>query len=187
MRHAPRPQPTVGARRPKSRRSPNAYTRRIVEANGWSAILLQPVSVRRRTGAFRGGASGAGPGDSPTRGEEIVRRDQIVRDLVSALDESGSPPQPPTGDDPVEGRTLLAENARLRERLDALALDLARREGEARASGWTWQSFSDAWRSSPAAMGACVASRRRRQIAPSDPAARSRTPHSSPLSTRSTS
>jgi len=29
------------------------------------------------------------------------------------------------------------ENARLRERLDALALDLARREGEAQATAWT--------------------------------------------------
>jgi hypothetical protein len=68
---------------------------------------------------------------------EMVRRDQIVRDLVSALDESGSSPQPPPGDDPVVGRALLAENARLRERLDALALDLARREGEAHASSWS--------------------------------------------------
>ncbi|MGA3121506.1 MAG: hypothetical protein ABSF69_12125 [Polyangiaceae bacterium] len=68
---------------------------------------------------------------------EMARRDQIVRDLVSALDESGSYPEPPTGDDPVEGHALLAENARLRERLDALALDLARREGEARASSWS--------------------------------------------------
>ncbi|MBV9948895.1 MAG: hypothetical protein JOZ69_18750, partial [Myxococcales bacterium] len=38
--------------------------------------------------------------------------------------------------DHSEADALVTENARLRQRLDALALDLARREGEAQASAW---------------------------------------------------
>ncbi|MGH7269173.1 MAG: hypothetical protein ACREJ3_01980 [Polyangiaceae bacterium] len=53
---------------------------------------------------------------------EVARRDGIVRDLVSALDDAGREPAP--------------EDAFLRERLDTLALDLARREGEAKAGAW---------------------------------------------------
>jgi hypothetical protein len=100
---------------------------------------------------------------------EIVRRDQIVRDLVSALDESGSPPQPPTGDDPVEGGTLLAENARLRERLDALALDLARREGEARASSWSVAELERRLAELTSANGGVRRESEAASIAPSDP------------------
>lgn len=79
---------------------------------------------------------------------ELARRDEIVRDLVSSLDEGGafersivpevaassaSTPvdaaRNPTGD--------VDENARLRRKLDALATDLARREADAHATGWT--------------------------------------------------
>jgi len=71
---------------------------------------------------------------------ELARRDQMVRDLVATLDEGVeslvvAPSEPvalaPANDD------LSEENARLRELLDALALDVARREAEARASAWT--------------------------------------------------
>jgi hypothetical protein len=64
--------------------------------------------------------------------EELVRRDRLVRDLAGALEEAhGSPPEGPQSAPagPAEGA--------LRERLDALALDLARREADARAAGWT--------------------------------------------------
>jgi hypothetical protein len=79
---------------------------------------------------------------------ELARREGIVRDLVSTIEESASPTQPPPAEvvptsPPVNEPTVesssaaLAENARLRQQLDALALDLARREGEARATAWS--------------------------------------------------
>jgi hypothetical protein len=69
---------------------------------------------------------------------ELERRDVIVRDLVSAIEESASPTQPPPTDEPAGGSpgAVVVENAHLRQQLDALALDLARREGEARATAW---------------------------------------------------
>jgi hypothetical protein len=88
---------------------------------------------------------------------ELLRRDRMVRELVDALEESaGRPPPPPQGVD-IEVRTevdsarpaaeakdapaaedaLARENSLLREKLDALALDLARREGEAQAAAWS--------------------------------------------------
>jgi hypothetical protein len=71
-----------------------------------------------------------------------------VRDLVGTLEESALPTQPPPADvvpmspsmnEPAveSSSAALAENARLRQQLDALALDLARREGEARATAWS--------------------------------------------------
>lgn len=73
---------------------------------------------------------------------EVGRRERMVRDLVGALEEAdgGKPercapaentPAPPDRVDVVE------ENARLRAQLDALALDLARREGDAQAAAWS--------------------------------------------------
>ncbi len=70
---------------------------------------------------------------------ELARRDQMVRDLVATLDEGVEslvvaplePSSPPSVND-----ELSEENARLRELLDTLALDVARREAEARASAW---------------------------------------------------
>jgi hypothetical protein len=69
---------------------------------------------------------------------ELARRDQMVRDLVATLDEGVeslvvAPPEPvvaPANDN------LLEENMRLRELLDAMALDVARREAEAQATAW---------------------------------------------------
>lgn len=63
---------------------------------------------------------------------EVARRDRLVRDLVATVEEqAGAAPSGPTGPEP-----WLEENARLRARLDAMALELARREGEAQASMW---------------------------------------------------
>jgi hypothetical protein len=74
---------------------------------------------------------------------ELARRDQMVRDLVSALDDAGSEPRlPPEPIEPVAARPdpVAEANAEalvaMRSRLDALALELARREGEAHASAW---------------------------------------------------
>jgi hypothetical protein len=83
---------------------------------------------------------------------ELARRDQIVRDLVGTLEELEARPAPTSPDalpspdaspapdaGPRNGealRTLGEENARLCAQLDALALDLARREGEAQATAW---------------------------------------------------
>ena len=79
---------------------------------------------------------------------EVARRDQIVHDLVDTLEEleGRAPAAPETAPDaaPGEAASLVAgashalaeENARLRAQLDALALDLARREGETQAMVW---------------------------------------------------
>jgi hypothetical protein len=64
---------------------------------------------------------------------ELSRRDQMVRELAGALEEAAAS-VPPSSDRGGDGAD--EENARLRERLDALALDIARREGEAHASAW---------------------------------------------------
>jgi hypothetical protein len=52
--------------------------------------------------------------------------------------ERGAPALPVEQASPaVQDDLLVQENARLRERLDVLALDLARREGEAQANAWS--------------------------------------------------
>jgi hypothetical protein len=71
--------------------------------------------------------------------KEVARREQLVKELVASLDESregtdsvvfeAAPPLPPiVRPDP--------EVARLRTKLDELASDVARREGELVARGW---------------------------------------------------
>jgi hypothetical protein len=78
---------------------------------------------------------------------EVARGEQMVRDLVATLDEvQGAPARSPAETEPEEGstegmradgsRALTDENARLQAQLDALALDLARREGDAQATAW---------------------------------------------------
>jgi hypothetical protein len=70
---------------------------------------------------------------------ELARRDQMVRELVDTLDEGVEALAPPSAPPPVshpEG-DLSEENGRLRELLDSLALDVARREAEARGTAWT--------------------------------------------------
>ncbi|HEX3343347.1 MAG TPA: hypothetical protein VHS09_02190, partial [Polyangiaceae bacterium] len=88
---------------------------------------------------------------------EVARRERMVLDLVGALEEhaahasqapsSPSTPAPAaaspaahppaTGCDAATEAALTEENARLHRRLDALALELARREGDAQATAWT--------------------------------------------------
>ncbi len=66
---------------------------------------------------------------------EVARRDRIVRDLVSALEDAprdAAPAEPPA----AQPDGLVEAHALLRTRLDALALEFARREGEAHASAW---------------------------------------------------
>jgi DNA repair exonuclease SbcCD ATPase subunit len=66
---------------------------------------------------------------------EVARRERIVHELLATLEEQAAAvPAQPSHDGPSDG--ALDENHRLRERLDAMAIELARREGEAQASGW---------------------------------------------------
>ena len=69
---------------------------------------------------------------------EVARRDQMVRDLVGALDEARlAPSAERPAHDAASHDALVEANAQLRGRLDALALELARREGAEQASTWT--------------------------------------------------
>lgn len=76
--------------------------------------------------------------------KELLRREQMVRELVTSLEEAGErggngivfeapPPAPPPAEPSAE---LREENARLRKKLDDLAMEVARREGELQARGW---------------------------------------------------
>jgi hypothetical protein len=68
---------------------------------------------------------------------EIERRDQMVRELAGALEDAAVEARRAPDTSVEEGADARdEENARLRERLDVLALELARREGEAHASVW---------------------------------------------------
>jgi hypothetical protein len=68
---------------------------------------------------------------------ELGRRDRLVRELAGALEDASAAPQPSAAPRPAD----TGESARLREQLDALALDLARREGEAQAARWSIQEL----------------------------------------------
>lgn len=74
---------------------------------------------------------------------ELLRRERMVLELIDTLEhppEQGRavvPPPPEPRIDPAIEVALAEENARLRERLDTLALELARHEGEAQAGAWT--------------------------------------------------
>jgi hypothetical protein len=71
---------------------------------------------------------------------ELVRRERMIRELVDTLDESAhaAAAEPtPVGQQATERDVLVEENGQLRHKLDALALELARREGEAQASAWS--------------------------------------------------
>jgi hypothetical protein len=82
---------------------------------------------------------------------ELVRREKMVRELVGALEEHAAQPPPPPFDAEAPPRrsgaaapepdVIDAENAKLRARLDALALDLARREAEGQAAAWRLQEL----------------------------------------------
>jgi hypothetical protein len=81
---------------------------------------------------------------------EVARRERLVRELVAAVEEQGlrppaideEPPAPPAEEtnaahDANSLAAALEDNARLQRKLDALALELARREGDAQATAWT--------------------------------------------------
>ena len=73
---------------------------------------------------------------------EVARRDRMVRELVSAIEEHAGASAPAAEDtsgaeDARISDAALEENGRFRARLDAMALDLARRQAEAVATGWT--------------------------------------------------
>jgi hypothetical protein len=71
---------------------------------------------------------------------ELVRRERIVLELIDRLGHALPNPAAPAPEprvDPAIEVALAEENARLRERLDTLALELARREGDAQAGAWT--------------------------------------------------
>jgi hypothetical protein len=63
---------------------------------------------------------------------ELARRERMVRELVDALEESAGRAAPAATDD-----AMAQENLQLRQKLDALALQLAHRDGEAQAAAWT--------------------------------------------------
>lgn len=88
---------------------------------------------------------------------ELPRRERMVRELVDALEEHAAQP-PPVEQVPSEQDALVEENARLRARLDALALDLARREGEAQAAAWAVQELERRLDEAAARPGAATAS-----------------------------
>jgi hypothetical protein len=93
-------------------------------AEGHAAELAQlEAALRDRAQAIR------------TLEEEVARRDRMVHELVGALEEGQAEPPADLAGVPSEGPPPV-DDSPLRERLDALALDLARREGEAQAAAW---------------------------------------------------
>lgn len=85
--------------------------------------------------------------------KEIVRREHLVRELVASLEEAREGTNgyvfaeaaplsipPAAAPAPVQSDGAIAElreeNAKLRKKLDELAMEVARREGELRAQGW---------------------------------------------------
>jgi len=96
---------------------------------------------------------------------ELARRERIILDLVHAVDEArameGAPPVGVAGDDSrtraalADAETALrearhraerarAENVELREKLDAAALEIARREADSATSAWRIQELEQA-------------------------------------------
>lgn len=91
-------------------------------AEGHAAELAQlEAALRDRAQAIR------------TLEEEVARRDRMVHELVDSLHERAAEAPAHVAGPPSE----VADDSALRERLDTLALDLARREGEAQAAAWT--------------------------------------------------
>jgi hypothetical protein len=72
---------------------------------------------------------------------ELARREQLVRELVASLDDARDPAASPSDAPRFEAAPPVSgvpheEVARLRRKLDELALEVARREGELAARAW---------------------------------------------------
>jgi microcompartment protein CcmL/EutN len=101
---------------------------RFAEAHA-SELQRFEVALRERAAAVR------------TLEAEVARRDRMVHELVAALEEQAGAPAPHAPAAPAVAPAgpsdeALEENTRLRARLEAMAMDLARREGEAQATTW---------------------------------------------------
>ena len=73
---------------------------------------------------------------------ELVRRERMIRELVETVAEAKPEPRHALSADPTPLTDELArENGILRWRLDALAMDLARRDAEAQAGEWAIQEL----------------------------------------------
>jgi 5-formyltetrahydrofolate cyclo-ligase len=76
--------------------------------------------------------------------KELVRREQLVKELVTSLEESreaatngaGFEAAPLSAETPVHSPSADQETTRLRKKLDELAAEVARREGELLARAW---------------------------------------------------
>ncbi len=66
---------------------------------------------------------------------EVARRERMVHELLATLEEQAAS-APTQGAATGPSDAALDDNHRLRERLDAMAIELARREGEVQASAW---------------------------------------------------
>jgi hypothetical protein len=103
--------------------------------------------------------------------KEIGRREQLVRELVASIEEAGdrggnghvfaeaaplSIPPGASSPDP-QLNEVRDENAKLRKKLDELAMEVARREGELRAQAWRLTELENAGvRAPPAGNGSRV-------------------------------
>jgi hypothetical protein len=68
---------------------------------------------------------------------DIAQRDQMIRELVDDVEEGSAASEPAAGTvTPAAAPVLSGDGAQLRARLEAMALEIARREGEAQASAW---------------------------------------------------
>jgi hypothetical protein len=87
---------------------------------------------------------------------EVARRERLVRELVATLEEqthATSPPAHPPTNGAADSTMLTAladDNARLQKKLDALALELARREADAQSTAWTVQELERKLGAAPA-------------------------------------
>jgi SAM-dependent methyltransferase len=99
---------------------------------------------------------------------ELDRRERMVRELVGELEataqarhaESGAADATELEPDVAQEKDALAgENTELRRKLDALALELARREGEMQARAWTITELERRLETAPAPPPASDASR----------------------------
>jgi hypothetical protein len=70
---------------------------------------------------------------------ELARRERMIRELVERLDDAAASGRGPGPAPVIDGRQdgQDEEIARLRDKLDTMALDLARREGDAQAAAWS--------------------------------------------------